>query len=355
MADVTLNASLICKNGPAANWRTKNPVLLKGEMGVEIDTGKFKIGDGASGWNDLEYTASKPFKVVAVDPSGIDYEYDIGQIWVNTATSRAYVLVSNVQNAAVWKMLVSSTDYANEDTGGAVRSSTSADKVKVETDGTMSLNTVSGGKVSGAVASANKLKTARTIALGGDVTASAISFDGSANISLTTVLKNVISAGTGCKVTVNAKGLVTKIEALTADDIPDISHTKVTGLGTAAAKDTGTSAGNVPVLGSDGKLADEVLPEIPSLTIVYNGLDSESTTDALSAAQGKILADQIDGLTASDITYEGTDLNSALLTLDSRVLAAQTDAQGALAEITSLQTTIGDIGTILDDINGEVV
>lgn len=129
----------------------------------------------------------------------------------------------------------------------------------------------------------------------------------------------------------------------------------ITGLGTAAAKDTGTSAGNVPVLGSDGKLASEVLPEIPSPTIVYNGLDSESTTDALSAAQGKILADQIDGLTASDITYEGTDLNSALLTLDSRVLAAQTDAQGALAGITSLQTTIGDIGTILDDINGEVV
>ena len=129
----------------------------------------------------------------------------------------------------------------------------------------------------------------------------------------------------------------------------------ITGLGTAAAKDTGTSAGNVPVLGSDGKLADEVLPEIPSPTLVYNGLDSESTTDALSAAQGKILADQIDGLTASDITYEGTDLNSALLTLDSRVLAAQTDAQGALAGITSLQTTIGDIGTILDDINGEVV
>lgn len=147
------------------------------------------------------------------------------------------------------------------------------------------------------------------------------------------------------------------IEAGATNYVHPATHpsTMITGLGTAAAKDTGTSAGNVPVLGSDGKLADEVLPEIPSPTIVYNGLDSESTTDALSAAQGKMLADQIDGLTASDITYEGTDLNSALLTLDSRVLAAQTDAQGALAGITSLQTTIGDIGTILDSINGEVV
>lgn len=147
------------------------------------------------------------------------------------------------------------------------------------------------------------------------------------------------------------------IEAGATNYVHPATHpsTMITGLGTAATKDTGTSAGNVPVLGSDGKLASEVLPEIPSPVTVYNGLDSNSATDALSAAQGKILADQIDGLTASDITYEGTDLNSALLTLDSRVLAAQTDAQGALAGITSLQTTIGGIGTILDSINGEVV
>ena len=123
-------------------------------------------------------------------------------------------------------------------------------------------------------------------------------------------------------------------------------------IGTAALCNTGTGEGNVPVVGSDGKLPDAIMPQS---VIVEDVLTSESTSNALSAAQGKILADQIDGLTASDITYEGTDLNSALLTLDSRVLAAQTDAQGALAEITSLQTTIGDIGTILDSINGEVV
>lgn len=128
--------------------------------------------------------------------------------------------------------------------------------------------------------------------------------------------------------------------------------TMITGLGTAATKNTGTVSGSIPLIGSDGLLPTSVLP--PPLT-VENVLTSTSTVNALSAAQGKMLADQIDGLTASDITYEGTDLNSALLTLDSRVLAAQTDAQGALAGITSLQTTIGDIGTILDSINGEVV
>ena len=39
------------------------------------------------------------------------------------------------------------------------------------------------------------------------------------------------------------------------------SAADITGLGTAATKNTGTAAGNVPVLGSDGKLPEAILPE----------------------------------------------------------------------------------------------
>lgn len=40
----------------AANWATKNPILEVGEHGYEIDSGRFKIGDGVTRWNDnLQY------------------------------------------------------------------------------------------------------------------------------------------------------------------------------------------------------------------------------------------------------------------------------------------------------------
>lgn len=42
----------------AANWTSANPTLSKGEFGVEDDTGLFKIGDGATPWNELAYSAS---------------------------------------------------------------------------------------------------------------------------------------------------------------------------------------------------------------------------------------------------------------------------------------------------------
>ncbi len=55
MPNTTLKTRLIIKNDSAANWATKNPVLLKGELGIEIDTNLFKIGNGTSAWAALPY------------------------------------------------------------------------------------------------------------------------------------------------------------------------------------------------------------------------------------------------------------------------------------------------------------
>lgn len=39
----------------AANWTATNPTLASAEIGVETDTGKFKIGDGKTAWKTLSY------------------------------------------------------------------------------------------------------------------------------------------------------------------------------------------------------------------------------------------------------------------------------------------------------------
>ena len=39
----------------AANWASVNPVLASGEPAFETDTGKFKIGDGTTAYNSLDY------------------------------------------------------------------------------------------------------------------------------------------------------------------------------------------------------------------------------------------------------------------------------------------------------------
>ena len=39
----------------AANWTSVNPTLASGEMGIETDTNKFKLGDGSTAWSSLSY------------------------------------------------------------------------------------------------------------------------------------------------------------------------------------------------------------------------------------------------------------------------------------------------------------
>jgi len=49
------------RGGTAAEWTSANPVLAARELGIETDTGLFKIGDGVSTWNSLTY---KPLRTI---------------------------------------------------------------------------------------------------------------------------------------------------------------------------------------------------------------------------------------------------------------------------------------------------
>ena len=49
------NIQLQFRRGTAAQWATANPTLAAGEMGIETDTSKLKIGDGITLWNSLAY------------------------------------------------------------------------------------------------------------------------------------------------------------------------------------------------------------------------------------------------------------------------------------------------------------
>jgi hypothetical protein len=45
------------RRGTSAEWATANPILAQGEIGVNLDGNRFKVGTGLTSWNNLEYTA----------------------------------------------------------------------------------------------------------------------------------------------------------------------------------------------------------------------------------------------------------------------------------------------------------
>lgn len=60
------------KRGTASNWSTTNPTLAPGEPGFELDTGKMKIGTGATGWNNLPYMSAKTNPLTNSVSLGVD-------------------------------------------------------------------------------------------------------------------------------------------------------------------------------------------------------------------------------------------------------------------------------------------
>ena len=143
----------------AQQWANVNPILAQGELGIELDTSRLKIGDGVTPWNSLKY-------------------------------ERPLETESNTANTLV----------------------------KRDADGNFEAGAITASIV-GNAATATRLANARSFTLTGDMTGSA-SFDGSANINITAELNyqpglphydanNLSATGTYTQITLDSRGRVT--------------------------------------------------------------------------------------------------------------------------------------------------
>lgn len=74
------------RRGTASEWTSANPTLAEGEMGLEKDTGKFKVGTGALAWTNLPYASG------ATGATGLTPVFSRqGTLSTQTGTQRLYV------------------------------------------------------------------------------------------------------------------------------------------------------------------------------------------------------------------------------------------------------------------------
>lgn len=171
---------------------------------------------------------------------------------------------------------------------------------------------------------AEKLAEERIVIVRGDASAVGM-FDGSEDLTLNMELAEVVTAGTYCKVTVDEKGRVVGHEVLNQDDIE--------GLGSAAGYDVGTGAGNVLLIGEDGKIDESVLPE--TATVKPSKPESAAVTlyaDGWTGAAVPYSQEvSVEGMTASaevDIVFDPAEEITDAVGLCYVVCTAQAD--GAL-------------------------
>lgn len=213
--------------------------------------------------------------------------------------------VDNLQTVLDGKSPLSHT-HTSANITDATNANTANTIVKRDSSGNFSAETVT-GSLSGNASSATKLQTARTIALSGGATGTATSFNGTANIAIpVTSLDATKLSGTASISTTGNAGTATKLA--TARTIAGTSF-------------DGTANINISYANLTNK------PTIPEGVIVNNTLTSTSTTESLSANQGRIL--NTNKLDKTSIANNLATTESGLA-LDARQGKALKDGQDAI-------------------------
>ena len=232
----------------AQQWANVNPILAQGELGIELDTSRLKIGDGVTPWNSLKY-------------------------------ERPLETESNTANTLV----------------------------KRDADGNFEAGAIT-ASIIGNAATATRLANARSFTLTGDMSGSA-SFDGSANINITAELNyqpglphydpnNLTATAQYTRLTIDSRGRVTTGDNPTtlaaygiADAQPSDAELQAladmtgfglisrTGAGTLANRQIAVSAGRLLVSNGTGVNGNPLLDlaDTPVVVGSYNPVGNLDT------------------------------------------------------------------------------
>jgi hypothetical protein len=97
----------------AANWTSTNPTLAIGEIGLETDTSKWKLGNGSTAWNSLAYAYTSG----ATGPTGpvgstgpVGATGGTGAVGASGATGAGGVEAINAQTGTTYTFVLSDRD-----------------------------------------------------------------------------------------------------------------------------------------------------------------------------------------------------------------------------------------------------
>lgn len=116
----------------AANWTAGNPVLQIGQIGIESDTRRFKVGNGSTAWNSLAYAVDDFFygqnAVTTLASLPVSKRLVIASVTTATTLSLAtalpvgfdlHIKLYNTSGSSIVQPLPTATPFESKKTDGA--------------------------------------------------------------------------------------------------------------------------------------------------------------------------------------------------------------------------------------------
>ena len=371
---MSANVVIQFRRGTASEWSTANPTLAAGELAIETDTNKLKVGDGSTAYNSLTYVSTLEAGVLGdignvtlTSEADGDFLRWNGTAWINDAVNLGTDSVGDyVQN------LVAGTGVTLADNTGEGATPTVSIGQSVDTSADVTFNSVSAnlsgnvtgdvtgdltgnvtgdvtgnvtgdvtgnvtgdvtGDLTGNADTATALETARTIQVSGDVAGSA-TFDGTADINIsTTVQPDSVALGTDT----------------TGDYVESMSA------GTGVTVTGGTGEGSTPVIAiaqSVATTADVTFNSVETTADVIIGgdLTVNGTTTTINTATLEVEDNIVtlnSNVTDAPSTNAGIEIERGTAT---NVLLRWNETSD-IWEFTNDGTTFYPLPTVIDDVS----
>lgn len=297
---------ILFRRDTSSNWTATNPILAGGEIGLESNTNKIKLGDGSTYWNSLAYFYG------SIEGTSLDGLGDVtitsaqtgdvlrwsGTAWVNDPINLGTDTVGSYVTSLVAGTGVS---LANNSGEGATPTVSIGQAVGTSSSVTFAAVTA---PVVGNASTASTLQTARTIQVSGDVSGSA-SFDGSQNINITsTIQPNSVTLGT--------------------DTTGDYVTSLVAGTGITLSNNSGESASPTIAIGQEVATSSSVTFAAVYGNVTGNLAGNASTASALQTARTIALAGDVVG----SVSFDGSSNISISTAVQPNSVALGTDTTG---------------------------
>lgn len=114
------------RRGSSTQWSSTNPILMQGEIGAELNTGRFKIGDGTGSWNSLPYssdatTGSIDYFTIAASDETTDLTTGSGKVYFRMPYAGTLLAVrSSVNTAPVGSTLIVDINISGSAASGSL-------------------------------------------------------------------------------------------------------------------------------------------------------------------------------------------------------------------------------------------
>ena len=178
-----------------------------------------------------------------------------------------------------------------------------------------------------------------------DVTALKGRVDTLETASANHVVKNeAITGGTHTKITYDAKGLVTAGANLTADDIPEIPNTKVSGLGSLATKSSVETADIASQAVTKEKLATDIVTSLgkADTALQKTTADEAYAVKTLETQVGTVSKENMGTTTATTVVAGVKEAIDAAKAADNKAGQAKTAADAAQGDVDALEAVVND-------------